>query len=296
MHLGDEERRFSEDIRKEALFCLIDAEDCRLQRCEIKKKIETRLTNKNYLPSAYGKKKLDGNLNTTLSRVLVRLCMKDKLVESDPKGHMESFYFIPKGKQAVARETLAFELKKQEHMPHLEDLLEFATNEELQELTRAYLTFPQWDFISCFEIEDRYFKPGENLPLLQNKEINEGSYYSKFNGKIFQLHVTQLEMPYTIRHRKLIKDFKTAGAPQAIVKIGEDMIKGQNVHPLDQAIFYYYPADASSAVNWLKQFPREREKQATVLLMIAERDQKIAELYRQKYLRIWAEASKEVPS
>lgn len=261
--MGEDNRKFSEDVQKEVLFFLLDAQDCRLQRCVIKEKIKSQLIEKNYRSKPYSEKQLDKSLSTTLSRVLVRLCMKEKIIESDPKGHMETYYFIPKKKQQIARETLESIIKHQEFGPQFESLIGIASPEELHTLTKAILSFPQWEF-SDFIRQKIFERTGQNFDV------------SSFQGVI-----------YNIRTRELLKQFKLLKAPREILEVGGRIVSGQATTAFENLTFYYYPADIDSAIDWLKfDLKMQQVGQATYLEIVERQNPKLGKIIRQRYTEL----------
>jgi hypothetical protein len=260
--MGEDDGKFSEDVRKEVLFFLLDAQDCRLQRCIIKEKIKNRLIDKKYLPKPYSEDKIRGSLNTTLSRILDTLCVREKLIESDPQ-HMESFYYIPKSKQKIAKKRLESILNAQKYGPQFASLIGIASTEELQTLTKNILSFPQYefaDFIHQKIIEGKGQK-GQNFNV------------SDFDGAI-----------YNIRTRGILEQFKSLNVPSQILEVGEKIVSGQNTTPFEDLTFYYYPADIDNAVDWLKyDLKMQQDGQVSNLEIIEHQNPELGKIYRQRY-------------
>lgn len=281
---------FSKEVRRATLFFLLDESNCRLQRCEIEKKIRKQFIDINYKPKPYKAEQLDRSLKTTLERVLNHLCIKDKLTTQDSKGHMETYYSIPKNKQQAARETLVSEQKNQQYMPHLMDLIKFSTKEELQEMVIQYLTIPQWDMVDCTDItNDHPFE--ENLRLCQNDSspYSNDSYFFKIGNRFYEAHAVclQAQIPYMIRTRKLLCDFKNARTPPDVIKIGEALVSNQQVHPLDKIMFFLYPADIDQSIEWFKKYPEHIEQTKIILGILKRRHFDLIELYQRKYTDIF---------
>lgn len=260
--MGVDDRKFSEDVQKEVLFSLLNAQGCRLQRCIIKEKIKSRLIDKNYHPKPYSEDQLTKSLSTTLSRVLDRLCVREKLIESDPQ-HMESFYYIPKKKQKIARKKLESILNTQEFGPQFAELIGIASAEELQTLTKNILSFPQYEFADW--IRQKIFEG-----IKQNFDVSD------FQGAI-----------YNIRTRGILEQFKSLNVPLQILEVGERIVSGQNTTAFENLTFYYYPADIDSAIDWLKyDLKMQEDGQATYLEIIEHQNPELGKIFRQRYTEL----------
>lgn len=136
-------------IRIEVLTLLSKASDCELQWGEIRQKIFVKFADKESLEHPYREK----SINNTLDRVLKDIRLDELIdVKGPPKKRV---YFIRKNKQQKIKETL----QKQDVV----NLLDLASSEELNDLSRFLFELPTLYIDSSKYINYEDFKKSNPL-------------------------------------------------------------------------------------------------------------------------------------
>jgi hypothetical protein len=177
----------------------------------------------------------------------------DNTVEFQPSnsfGSRRPYQIVPSRRKQVEEKIKVYN-KKQE----IQNLLDLATAEELNEITRF-----------LFE-----------LPFLYSGSENPEPYFPYWNKSTLTKKINRMSLILSkLKARKRIKKLGDIRAPKQVVEIGNNVLNDQKVSQTQKTLFNLYPIDANEAQSTLNYLKIIQDGQ-TIYQALFKQDPNVAE-------------------